>query len=177
MFTPDNPIVDLIVRGLVLGPVALIWIVTVARFIGLRTFSKMTVFDFVSTIATGSLLAGAASAVDWQTFIQNTIGVMTILGAQTLMARLRMKSRRAAHIMENEPLILVRDGVWCPQTMERARVSKEDIWAKMRAANCLQLAEVQAAVLETTGDVLILHGARMDKEVLQGVANAKKSDV
>jgi uncharacterized membrane protein YcaP (DUF421 family) len=57
MFYPANPTVDLILRGLVLGPLSVAWITVVARIVGLRTFSKVTAFDFVATIASGSLLA------------------------------------------------------------------------------------------------------------------------
>ena len=48
---------DAIIRGVALGLIALVWVILVVRVIGLRTFSKMTAFDFVITLATGSLLA------------------------------------------------------------------------------------------------------------------------
>ena len=52
---------DLVLRGLLLTAAGMIWIVLLVRIVGLRSFSKMTNFDFVMTVATGSLLAGAVA--------------------------------------------------------------------------------------------------------------------
>ena len=171
MFFESNSL-DLLVRSLVLGPVGLIWIVLISRIIGLRTFSKMTAFDFVATVATGSLLAGAASATSWSTLVQNALAVLTILGMQAVIARVRMHSQVASAILQNEPVLLVRDGEWCEEALRRTRVTKDDIWAKFREANVLDMSRVRAAVLETTGDVSVLHGDSMNPVLLSGTAHA-----
>ena len=51
-----------LVRGVVLAAGALFWVLVLVRIVGLRSFSKMTAFDFVATVAIGSLLASAAAA-------------------------------------------------------------------------------------------------------------------
>ena len=61
MFFDSVPL-DILARALLLSAIALVWVIFVVRVIGLRTFSKMTAFDFVATVATGSLLAGACQA-------------------------------------------------------------------------------------------------------------------
>ena len=62
MIVTASPDIDILARGLILGPLGLFWMVMTARVIGLRTFSKMTVFDFITTVAVGSLLANVATA-------------------------------------------------------------------------------------------------------------------
>ena len=52
---PSMP--DALLRGALLGPLALLWVLCLSRIVGLRSFTKMTAFDFVATVATGSLLA------------------------------------------------------------------------------------------------------------------------
>ena len=69
----DNTVLDVLARGFVLSGVALIWIILMVRIVGLNSFSKMTNFDFVTTIAFGSLLAGAAQASDWKAFFQTLV--------------------------------------------------------------------------------------------------------
>ena len=54
--------IDQIVRAGVLGAICLAFIILAVRLVGLRSFSKMTAFDFVITLATGSLLATATVA-------------------------------------------------------------------------------------------------------------------
>ena len=54
----DNTIIDLLLRGAVLAMFALFFVVFQIRIVGLRSLSKMTNFDFIMTIALGSLVAG-----------------------------------------------------------------------------------------------------------------------
>ena len=53
-----------IARGLVLTAVAVLWTMLLVRLVGLRAFSKMTAFDFVTTIATRALIAQAGTRSD-----------------------------------------------------------------------------------------------------------------
>jgi uncharacterized membrane protein YcaP (DUF421 family) len=82
MFFPDDILLDVAVRGIVLTVVALIFGVFTIRVVGLRSLSKMTNFDFVSTVATGSLLASAATVSEWPAFIQCLVAIMFLFVAQ-----------------------------------------------------------------------------------------------
>lgn len=54
--------------------------------------------------------------------------------------------------------------------LRRSRVSIDDVKAKLREANVLRYDQVQAVVLETTGDISVLHGdGRVDLDLLSGV--------
>ena len=61
---------DIATRAVVLSLIGIVWVTLVIRMIGLRSLSKMTNFDFVVTIASGSLLAGAVQASEWPAFVQ-----------------------------------------------------------------------------------------------------------
>ena len=47
----DDPTLNSLLAGAVLAALALVWVVLLVRVVGLRSFSKMTSFDFVMTIA------------------------------------------------------------------------------------------------------------------------------
>lgn len=49
----DHSVLDALARGVVLTTTALFWIIFLVRIVGLRSFSKMTNFDFVMTVAMG----------------------------------------------------------------------------------------------------------------------------
>jgi uncharacterized membrane protein YcaP (DUF421 family) len=169
MFFAQDIALDTITKALILGPVGLLWVIVVAQIIGLRTFSKMTAFDFVATVATGSLLAGAASADQWPVFFQNLLAILTILLAQAILAKLRKKSDKLQDLISNDPVLVMKDGKFYYDVMAERRVSEADIWSKLREANALKLSEVRAVVLETTGDISVLHGPELDDELLTGV--------
>ncbi len=165
----DSTLLDLIARAILLSVIALSWVIFVVRVIGLRAFSKMTAFDFVATIATGSLLAGACQATSWPEFAQPALAIAALLGAQYTVARLRQFSPRFETVVENEPVLLMRDGVILDDALHQTRVARADLIAKLRAANALDFSQVRAVVLETTGDISVLHGSHLSDTLLEGV--------
>lgn len=170
MFSPDSQ-TDLTFRILLLGPMALIWITLVVRLCGLRSFSKMTAFDFVVTVATGSLLANAATADRWSVYLQSCAAIAVLLAMQALVAVLRRKFELFSRALENRPAILMREGRFDREAMAANRVAEDDVWAKLREANALDLSQVRAVVLETTGDISVLHGDHLAPEILTGTAD------
>ncbi|WP_339636436.1 YetF domain-containing protein [uncultured Sulfitobacter sp.] len=164
----DHVPLDILARALFLSAIALTWVVFVVRVIGLRTFSKMTAFDFVATVATGSLLAGACQATTWPEFAQPTLAISALLGAQFVIAKLRQASDGFEEVVQNEPVILMRDGVIFDAALRETRVARADLIAKLREANALRFLDVRAVVLETTGDISVLHGDTLEQEILEG---------
>ena len=149
---------DAIARGAVLGVIALIWVILVVRMIGLRTFSKMTAFDFVVTLATGSLLASAATVTQWTALVQALTATAALLLAQLILARLRRGSRTFQLLLENDPIMLMYDGKILEGALAETRVSESDILNKVRGAGIKDLADIRSMVLESTGDISIISG-------------------
>lgn len=164
-----SPFVEVLVRSAALSTVALLWVVVLVRIVGLRSFSKMTAFDFVATVAMGSLLAGAAMATSWTGFLQAVLAMLFLLFAQWVLARVRIRSRRMREAMANTPVLLMENGRFCETALRQTRVAREDVIAKIRSANALRLEDVKAVVLENTGDISVLHGGQVDDALLEGV--------
>ncbi|MDZ7755806.1 YetF domain-containing protein [Rhodohalobacter sp.] len=57
--------------------------------------------------------------------------------------------------------------------MKTARVTREDLLAKLREANVTQFSQIKAVIMETTGDISVLHHQdtdhEIDKELFEGV--------
>ncbi len=83
-------------------------------------------------------------------------------------ARLRRVSPTFSRVVQNEPVVLMRDGQILEEALAETRVARGDLIAKLREANVLDLSEVRAVVLETTGDISVLHGQKSVDELLQG---------
>ena len=71
--------------------------------------------------------------------------------------------------MQNAPVFLMRDGEFCEGALKETRVAKSDVIAKLREANAMDLSKVRAVVLETTGDVSVLHGETLDERLIENV--------
>lgn len=166
----DLPVtLEILARGFALTAVALLWVIVLVRVVGLRSFSKMTAFDFVATLALGSLLATGATADSWRAFAQTMVAMAFLLLLQWMLARGRKSSPRFRSLLENQPLLLMEDGRFVEAALHSSRVSRADVLAKIRAANAPSLSDVRAVVLETTGDISVLHGDRPPADVMEGV--------
>lgn len=148
-------------------------IIGVVRVIGLRSFSKMSSFDFAVTVAIGSLLA-TISVTD-ASLVSGAVALAFLLGTQWLVAQLRQRTRLMG-VLENEPLLLMDGSQFLDDNMLAARVKRSDVLAKLREANVTQMDDVLAVVLETTGDVSVLHGdGPLDDRLLATVRSNRSS--
>jgi uncharacterized membrane protein YcaP (DUF421 family) len=165
----DTTWLDIAARGILLAVAAILWVVVLVRINGLRSLSKMTNFDFVMTVALGSLVAGAAQASDWKAFAQAMVAMAGLFLVQFLAAQIRKSSDSAEDAMQNDPVFLMRNGEFCDAALKKTRVAKSDLIAKLREANVLDYGQVRAVVLETTGDVSVLHGDHLDETLIENV--------
>jgi len=110
MFT-ENLYLDAVGKGIILSTLGLLWIIVLVRIVGLRSFSKMTSFNFVITVATGSLLAGASQSSTWPDFLQTVTAMACLFAVQYVVAKLRYTSERFDAMVQNTPVVLMKDGV------------------------------------------------------------------
>ena len=146
-------------------------VIAFTRFNGLRTFSKMSSFDFAITIAVGTTI-GSTALNSVPSLLEGTLTIALLFALQHLVSWARVK-RDAASLVDNQPVVLMVGETLFEDAMQEARVTKEDIYGKLREANVLDFDEVQAVVLEATGDISVLHGdpseKRLNPLLLQGV--------
>jgi len=147
--------------------------IIITRISGLRTFAKMSSFDFASTIAVGSVLAAVILNPD-QSLVKGMVALGGIIAFQMLFAFFVRKSTFFKRISTNDPLLLMKDGVILYNNLEKANVGEGDLIAKLREANVLDYSEVRAVVLESTGDMSVLHDDgdnKLSDALLEGVKN------
>ena len=160
---------DILARGVILSAIGLSWVTLLIRIVGLRSLSKMTNFDFVMTVALGSVLAAAVTTDAWDMLWQCLAAMAGLFLVQFSASKLRKESDHIEDAIQNRPVFLFKDGSFCDAALTRTRVSKSDVVAKMREANCLSFDACQAVILEATGDVSVLHGDAFDERIVEGV--------
>lgn len=148
-------------------------IILITRLSGLRTFAKMSSFDFASTIAVGSILASVVMNTG-QSIAKGALALGTIIAFQTLFSYVKRKSEKLSNILTNKPTLIMDSGKILYENLAKTNVSEDDLIAKLRESNVRNFEEVLAVVLESTGDVSVLHaddGTELDREkLLKGVA-------
>ena len=137
------------------GVYALVLLYT--RLAGLRSFAKMSSFDFAMTVAIGSMVASAILSKS-PALVQSAVGLAALYGLQLGLGSLRRRWAWVQHLVDNEPLLLMDGPTMLHDNMKKGRVTEDDLWGKLREANVLDPNQVRAVVMETTGDISVLHG-------------------
>lgn len=147
-------------------------IIAYVRLVGLRSFSKMSSFDFAVTVAMGSILAGVA--LSGSSLVDGVVAAGTLLLAQTLVALARVHLGAGAAV-DNQPVLLMVGAEMLHDAMRRARITPDDLRAKLRQANVVRYDQVRYVVLETTGDVSVVTGdGPLDRDLLADVVHAER---
>ena len=92
-----------------------------------------------------------------------------MFGLQFLIAKARQSSETFEQAIQNGPIFLMWEGEFIQDALNTSRVSKDDVIAKLREANVLHMSKVRAVVLETTGDISVLHGDDLDNDLVDGI--------
>lgn len=146
-------------------------IILSVRIIGLRSFSKMSSFDFAVTVAMGSLLA--AVTLSGSSLADGAVAAAALLLIQAAVAYGRIRFG-ASTVVDNQPLLLMAGPTMLEDNMRRARVTADDVRAKLRQANIHRYDQVRYVVLETTGDVSVVHGdGPLEPGILDDVKGAE----
>lgn len=166
------PSIEILVKVLISIIAIFTIIIIITRISGLRTFAKMSSFDFASTIAVGSILATIVLDPG-QSIVKGAVALGGIILFQTVFTYGKRKWNWFNKIFTNKPMLLMRDGDFIEENLHKTNVSKEEVYAKMREANVKDRKEVYAVILESTGDVSVIHSEGDDdglsNDLLTGV--------
>lgn len=148
-------------------------IVLLTRIIGLRSFAKFTAYDFAFTVAIGSIISSTLTSST--SLAHGAIAIGGLLILTYIFSTLQRKFAKLNQLISNEPLLLMKGEEILYDNLKYARIHKSQLIAKLREANVLNYCQVHAVVLESTGDISVLHmsdsdsNARFDKDLLEGV--------
>ncbi len=156
-----------------------IWltVVILARIAGVRSFSKMSGFDFAVTVAIGSVVAGISLSPN-PPLLQGVFALVILFAVQIGAASLRVYFPAISAVMDNQARLIMIGDEMIKDQMLKAKIGEGDLRAKLREANVIDFAQIEAVVAETTGDISVLHrdldGPHLDPGLLEGVIGAEK---
>lgn len=151
-------------------------VIVATRISGLRTFAKMSSFDLAITVSFGTVIASTIMNSS-QSVLQGVMVVFILIGLQALFSVAKKYSKWFRKASTNSPLLLMDGSEILTDNLAKARIEEEELIAKLREANVYQLHQVLAVVLETTGDISVLHakdgGQDIDPKIMEGVRRNK----
>lgn len=144
-----------IVRILIVGVLAYAALIIFLRVSGKRTLSKWNAFDFVVTIALGSILASVVLSKN-VVLIEGIMAFGLLIALQFVITRLSVKFDWLKNTVKAEPTLLFDKGEFLPAPMRRQRVTESEIRAAIRSKGFASVEKIEAVVLETDGTFSVI---------------------
>jgi uncharacterized membrane protein YcaP (DUF421 family) len=142
---------DIVVRGIIMF--VFVWFVT--RAVGRRELSTLEPFDLILLIVLGDLIQQGVTQNDFSVtgamLAGGTMAVMTVL-----FSWLAFRFRRLQPILEGDPVILVERGRTIDRNLQRNRITLEELAAQARMQQVAHIADIEWAVLETSGTISVI---------------------
>ncbi|MDR0266788.1 DUF421 domain-containing protein [Paenibacillus sp.] len=131
------------------------------RIMGKREIGKLSIFDLVISIMTAEI--GVFVLEDsHRPFYDAIIPVATLIIIQLSTAYISLKSRKIRLLFEGKPSILVSSGKLQRDEMKKQRYNLDDLLQQMRANNVHNIADVEFAILENTGQLTVIPKSQTD---------------
>lgn len=135
--------------------VSIVYLFILARLIGKRQISQLAFVDFIIAISIGSISAEMATNVEAS--LVHGILAMSIFGLFPILTGwLSMKSKTFRNIFDGNATILIKDGKILEDNLKQERLTGEDLMEMLRARNVFKAADVEFAVMETSGKLSVL---------------------
>jgi uncharacterized membrane protein YcaP (DUF421 family) len=144
-----------VLRVLIVTPLAYFAMILFLRVTGKRTLSKMNAFDFIVTVALGSALANVALN-DNVSLLEGALVFFLLIFLQLAITWLSARSGGFKRLVTSEPTLLLYKGKLFEKIMKQQRISYEEVMMNVRSKGFASLNEVDAIILETTGDFTIM---------------------
>lgn len=172
IYSPSDPLLETIAGACIV----FVLIILLTRIIGLRSFAKFTVYDFAVTIAVGSIISSVLTSST--SITHGFIAIGGLLGLTYVFSTLQKKSKSFDNLISNDPILLMDGSKMLYDNMKSAKIQESQVVAKLREANVLNYDQIVAVVLESTGDISVLHRASsndddFEERLLQGVVKGK----
>lgn len=140
---------------LIAGTLGYIVIIILLRVSGKRTLSKWNSFDFVVTIAFGSILASLLLSQK-TSLAQASLGFGMLVLYQFLITWVATRSSLVQTLIKAKPTLLFQDGEFRQRALKHERVSEGEVLAAIRSKGIGTTQQVAAVVLETDGSFSVI---------------------
>jgi uncharacterized membrane protein YcaP (DUF421 family) len=157
MFHLPLPVVEKVLRTVIVYG----FLIVALRVAGKRELAQLSTGDFVVLLAVANAVQNAIIGSD-DSVTGGLIGATTLFALNGLLAVVLFRSARARCVLEGTETVLVENGEIAWGNLRRERISREELQVAIQRQNADDLSEVQRAVLEPGGAIVVT--VRSDKE-------------
>ena len=124
------------------------------RLLGKRQIGQLEPSEFVL-----AMLIADLAAIPMQDngipLLSGLVPIVTILSLELTLSGLTMASVKFRRLMCGKPVILIENGRLVQENLRKVRITLDELTAKLRLKDVLDLTTVQYAILETNGNLSV----------------------
>ncbi len=128
----------------------------IAKLVGYRQISDLSMYDYINSITLGSIAADLAISPTLDTAAYCVIG-MVVYGTFTLLfSVVSAKSKRARQVIEGSPLVLMQNGKLYRESFKKAKLDLDEFLSICRVQGYFDPFNIDTALLEANGKISII---------------------
>ncbi len=135
------------------GAVAYLFLLT--KVIGKRQIKQLTYIEYIVGISIGSIAAFMATEMDGPIY-HSLIAMGVFALFPVLMEWLSLKSKFLRDFFESKSTVLIKEGKILEDNLKKERLTAEDLMEQLRVKNVFRVADVEFALMETSGEISVL---------------------
>jgi uncharacterized membrane protein YcaP (DUF421 family) len=124
------------------------------RLLGKRQIGQLEPSEFVVAMLIADL-ASIPMQNDGIPLLSGLVPIVTIMGLELTLSGLTMSSVKFRRILCGKPVILMENGRLIQENLRASRITLDELTAKLRQKDVLDLTSVQYAILETDGNLSV----------------------
>lgn len=137
------------------------FLLVLLRFMGKRELGKLSVFDVVISIMLAEMAVLAIEEIEKPASLFY-IPMMLIGVLEIIMAYISLKSKKVRDVVDGSADVIIENGEIREGAMRRNRLNMDDLMVHLRQKNVKNIADVEFAVLEPTGQMSVFLKERKD---------------
>jgi uncharacterized membrane protein YcaP (DUF421 family) len=140
-------------------------ILVIFRLMGKREIGELSVLDLVVFVMMGEM-AVVAIEQHRSPILHTLVPMVVLLLIQLIMAFLSLKIPKFRKIIDGTPIIIINKGKIDENAMRKIRYNFDDLLMQLRAKDINNIADVEFAILETSGELSIVKKDTKKKQTI-----------
>ncbi len=142
-------------RVAVIAVLAYAAVVVILRVSGKRSLSKLNIFDFVVTVAFGSILATILLSrnVSWA---EGALAFAMLAILQWAVSFLSVRAGWFRRLIRAEPRLVLENGQFLDPALRRERLTRGEVESAIRKSGHGSIEDIAAVMLETDGELSVI---------------------
>jgi uncharacterized membrane protein YcaP (DUF421 family) len=132
-----------------------IFIMLGLRVLGKREFGQLSPLELVTLLLIPEIVAQGLVREDFS-LTNAVVGIATLFAMVFLTSLVMQHSRKAEELITGKPTLLVYDGNFIPENMNKERITPDEIYTELHKVGLEKLAQVRWVILESDGKLAVI---------------------